>query len=437
LTNTTPKAFESGSHVPSRRWGIALLLGFGVLVNYFDRVNLSVSQKALTDTFGISAVTFGYLSSFYNWPYAALQLPCGLLLDRFGVRRVGRISTIIWSIASFAAAVATRIEALFAARFLLGIGEAPTFPANAKAVGYWFPQQERSLATAMFDSAAKFAPGVGVPIIGIFLLHFGWRWSFAATGIVSLFYFALFYAFYRNPSEDKALTAAEREFIAKGGAQPEDQARAAKGAPLWYLLKQPKVWGLALGFGSYNYTFYLLLAWLPSYLSSALHIDLFHSVLYASVPWLFAGVVDLGVGGVLVDTLIQRGWNPVRVRQVVLIGGTALGLGIFGATQSVTPFAAVFWISISIGGLSAASPVGWSIPSLIAPRESVGTLGGILNLANQIAGIAAPIVTGYILHATRSFSWAFGAAAAFLVIGIAGYVFLLGRIEPIPEPAQA
>lgn len=435
LATSSQQVFTSTSGVPRRRWGIALLLGFGVLVNYFDRVNLSVSQQALTDTFGISAVTFGYLSSFYNWPYAALQLPCGLLLDRFGVRRVGRISTIIWSIASFAAALATRIEALFAARFLLGIGEAPTFPANAKAVGYWFPQQERSLATAMFDSAAKFAPGVGVPTIGIFLLHFGWRWSFAVTGLVSLFYFALFYAFYRNPSEDPKLTAAEREFIAKGGAQPEDQVRAAQGAPLLYLLRQPKVWGLALGFGSYNYTFYLLLAWLPSYLSTALHIDLFHSVLYSSVPWLFAAFVDLAVGGLLVDTLIQRGWNSVRVRQVVLIGGTALGLGIFGAAaRTVTPLAAVFWISISIGGLSAASPVGWSIPSLIAPRESVGTLGGILNFANQIAGIAAPIVTGYILHATRSFAWAFGAAAAFLVIGIAGYVFLLGPIEPIPEP---
>jgi ACS family D-galactonate transporter-like MFS transporter len=435
LTSPTSNTFAIRSHVPRRRWGIALLLGFGVLVNYFDRVNLSVSQQALTDAFGISAVTFGYLSSFYNWPYAALQLPCGLLLDRFGVRRVGRISTIIWSIASFAAAAATRIEALFAARFLLGIGEAPTFPGNAKAVGYWFPQQERSLATAMFDSAAKFAPGVGVPLIGIFLLHFGWRLSFVATGVISLVYFALFYAFYRNPSEDKHLTPAEREFIIKGGAQPEDQARAAKGAPLLYLLKQPKVWGLALGFGSYNYTFYLLLAWLPSYLSTALHIDLFHSVLYTSVPWLFAAVVDVGVGGALVDTLIQRGWNPVRVRQAVLIGGTALGLGIFGATRSLTPFASVFWISLSIGGLSAASPVGWSIPSLIAPRESVGTLGGILNLANQVAGIAAPIITGYILHATHSFSRAFGAAATFLMIGIAGYVFLLGRIEPIPEPA--
>ena len=435
MTSPAHKPSAPDLHVPRRRWGIALLLGFGVLVNYFDRVNLSVSQQALTDTFGISAVTFGYLSSFYNWPYAALQLPCGLLLDRFGVRRIGRISTIIWSIASFAAAAATRIEALFGARFLLGIGEAPTFPGNAKAIGYWFPQQERSLATAMFDSAAKFGTGLGVLLIGIFLLHFGWRWSFAATGVVSLLYFALFYAFYRNPSEDPRLSAAEREYIAKGGAQPEDQARAAKGAPLAYLLRQHKVWGLCLGFASYNYTFYLLLAWLPSYLSTALHIDLLHSVLYASVPWLFAGLVDVTIGGLLVDHLVQRGWNSIRVRQVVLIGGTALGLGIFGATRSLSPFAAVFWISVSIGGLSAASPVGWSIPSLIAPRESVGTLGGILNFANQIAGIAAPIITGYILHATHSFSYAFRAAAAFLVIGIAGYVFLLGRIEPIPEPA--
>jgi len=420
--------------VPRRRWGIALLLGFGVLVNYFDRVNLSVSQAALTETFGISAVTFGYLSSFYNWSYAALQLPCGLLLDRFGVRLVGRVSTVIWSLASFAAAIATRIEGLFAARFLLGIGEAPTFPANAKADGYWFPQQERSLATAMFDSAAKFAPGIGVPAIGVFLLHFGWRLSFAATGVVSLFYFALFYIFYRNPSEDPKLSTGEREFIARGGAQPEDRVRAAKGAPLGYLLRQPKVWGLVLGFASYNYTFYLLLAWLPSFVSSALHVDLLHSVLYTGVPWLFAGMIDLCIGGLLVDALIQRGWNSVRVRQAVLIGGTALGLGIFGATQNLSPLGAVFWISVSIGGLSAASPVGWSIPSLIAPRESVGTLGGILNFGNQIAGIAAPIVTGYIVHETHSFSWAFGAAAGFLVLGIAGYLFLLGRIEAIPEP---
>src|SRR6195256_783153 len=221
--------------VPRRRWGIAMLLGLGVLVNYFDRVNLSVSRDALQDAFGISAVMFGYLSSAYNWSYALLQLPSGLLLDRFGVRRVGIVSTVIWSIASFAAAISTGMGGLFGARFLLGIGEAPTFPANAKATGYWFPQDERSLATAMFDAAAKFSSAIGIPLLGLLLFYFGWRWNFAATGFISLLYFGLFYAFYRNPSEDQSLTTAEREFIERGGAQPEDRARAAKGAPLGYL----------------------------------------------------------------------------------------------------------------------------------------------------------------------------------------------------------
>jgi ACS family D-galactonate transporter-like MFS transporter len=425
----------AGASVPRRRWTIALLLGVGVLINYFDRVNLSVSRDALQETFGISAVTFGYLSSAYNWTYASLQLPSGLLLDRFGVRRVGIISTFIWSVASFAAAVSTGIRGLFGARFLLGIGEAPTFPANAKATGYWFPTNERSLATAMFDSAAKLSSAIGIPLLGLLIFHFGWRWNFAVTGLISLLYFVLFYWVYRNPSEDKIVTEVEREFIRSGGAQPEDRVRAAKGAPLGYLLQQRKVWGLALGFGSYNYTFYLLLTWLPSYLSTSLHIDLLHSALYTSVPWLFATAMDLVVGGWLVDFLIQRGWNSVRVRQVILIGGTVMGLGILGTANAHSAVTALFWISISIGGLSAASPVGWSIPSLIAPRESVGTLGGILNLSNQLAGIAAPILTGYIVQSTNSFAGAFIGATAFLALGVAGYIFLLGKIEPIPEPA--
>jgi MFS-type transporter involved in bile tolerance (Atg22 family) len=120
---------------------------------------------------------------------------------------------------------------------------------------------------------------------------------------------------------------------------------------------------------------------------------------------------------------------------VVLIGGTSLGLGILGTAYTQSAAGALFWISISIGGLSAASPVGWSIPSLIAPKESVGTVGGILNFSNQLAAIAAPIVTGYVVQATHSFAWAFVAATAILLISIAAYIFLLGGMEPVPEPA--
>ena len=405
-----------------------------MVVAFFDRVNLSVSQTALHTAFGISTVAFGYLSSSFSWTYALMQMPVGVLLDRFGVRKIGRIGTFLWSIASFGGALSTGVGAFVAARFLLGVGEAPTFPANAKALGYWFPGRERSLATAITDAAAKLSTGIGVPFLGLLLLHFGWRWSFAATGFISLIYFALFYWVYRNPSEDQGLSEAERQFIALGGAQPEVKVEAESQATLGYLLRQRKVYGLALGWGAYNYTFFLLLTWLPSYLSLSLHVDLLHSVFYTSVPWLFATFTDLAAGGWLVDVLIERGYDANLVRQTVMVGGMSLGLAILGAANPHSPAAALFWISIALGGLAAAAPVAWTVPSLIAPRESVGRVGGIVNFSGQLGAISAPIITGYIVSATHSFASAFVTATVILLMGISGYIFLLGRMEAIPEP---
>jgi ACS family D-galactonate transporter-like MFS transporter len=422
--------------IPRRRWRIAFLLGVGVLVNYFDRVNLSVAHAALITTFAISNVTFGYLSAAYNWTYALCQLPLGVVLDKFGVRRVGRVSSFIWSVASFAAAVTPNLGGFFAARLLLGIGEAPTFPSNAKAIGYWFPAKERSSATSIFDGAAKFASAIGVPIIGILLLKVGWRWSFAATGFISLLYFFLFYRVYRDPVDDPKLTDLERDYILEKNSTTA--ALPAETASFGFLIRQPKVIGVTVGFGAYNYVFYLLLTWLPSYLSQALHIDLLHSFLYTGVPWLIGWVCELVVGGWLVDHLIERGWNASTVQRVVLIGGTTMGLGIIGAAYAQTATVALLWISISLGGLSSASAVGWSIPSLIGPRGSVGTLAGIQNFSSQFSGILAPIVTGYLVTARHSFGWAFGVAGIYLCIGISAYIFLLGRIEKIPaEPQRA
>ena len=220
------------------------------------------------------------------------------------------------------------------------------------------------------------------------------------------------------------------------GAQTEGRGKITQSASLAYLLRQRKVQGLVLGFAAYNYTFYLLLTWLPSYLSTALHVNLLHSVLYSSVPWLFGTFTDLLIGGWLVNALIHRGRDASLVRQFVLVGGTAFGLGILGAARAHTPISAIFWISISLGGLSAAAPVGWSIPSLIAPEGSVGTLGGILNFGNQLSAIVAPIVSAY-LFAANAVAWVFVVATTLLLAGIAGYVFWLGRIEPIPEPITA
>ncbi len=438
LTLPSCMSFSPTQTIPRRRWRIAWLLGLGVLVNYFDRVNLSVSEAALYSTFGISSVTFGYLSGAYNWTYALCQLPVGVILDRFGIRRVGRISIFLWAVASFAASISPTLGGLFGARLLLGVGEAPTFPANAKAVGRWFPQGERSFATSMFDSMAKFSSAIGVPLIGLLLLKVGWRWSFAATGLVSLLYLLIFSLVYRDPQDDLKLSAAERDYIAQGmGAASLSLAGHAdeeKPAPLGVLLRQRKVLAMVIGFGSYNYVFYLLLTWLPKYLYMTLHLDLMHSFLYTGVPWLFATFTDLCIGGLLADGLIQRGWDASKVRKTILIGGTACGLGLLGATQVHTAIPALLWISLSIGGLSAAAPIGWSIPSLITPRHSVGSVGGIINFSNQLSGIAAAIVTGYFVQSLHSFTWAFGVAVIYLVVGLGAYLLWLGKIEPMTIP---
>jgi len=431
-------AIDSAEHAPHRRWRIAVLLGIGVLVNFFDRVNISVAHDALREAWRITPIMFGVLSSAYNWTYALLQIPVGVMLDRWGVRRIGRVATLVWSLASFASGLAPGLYSFFAARLLLGIGEAPTFPANAKAVGYWFPERERSFATSINDAAAKFASAIGVPLLGMLLIGFGWRWSFIFTGFVSFLYFLLFWGVYRNPSEDLRLSPAEQRLMEEGNAQPESAspehgAGHAHGAPLLYLLRQPQVIGATVGFAAYNYVFYLVLTWLPSYLSMSLHVDLLHSALDTSIPWLVATFTDLFIGGWLVDALVRRGVRPWLVRQSVLVGGLALGAALYGASFAHTPRAALVWISLAMAGLGAMAPVGWSIPSFIAPRESVGRIGGIMNFATQLAAISAPIVTGY-FAGRHDFAGAFAVAAVVLAVGIAGYVIGLGKVRVIPEP---
>ncbi len=419
-------------HPPRRRWMIAFVLALGVLVNYFDRVNLSVAKQALEKDFGISNVAFGYLLSAYNWTYAALQLPSGVLLDRFGVLTIGRISALIWAAACFGGAFAPGLKSFFGSRLLLGVGEAPTFPANAKATGYWFSRQERSLATAIFDSAAKFSTAIGTLTIGIILIHFGWRFAFGVTGAASFLFFLTFFFLYRDPDKDSHLSPGEREYLIENGAVAKRSQASA--APLMYLIKQRKILGLSLGFAAYNYCFYLLLTWLPSYFTGALHLTLHQSVLYTAIPWLFATVSDLLFGGWLVDVLVARKRNESLMRQIVLIGGMVLGLALLGPIFTRTPMAAVWWITLAISGLSASAPVAWSLPTLLAPRDAVGKVGGIMNFANQVAAIAAPVATGYLIGKQNDFTHAFAAAAVALIIGIAGYALLLGRIEPIPEP---
>jgi ACS family D-galactonate transporter-like MFS transporter len=421
--------------IPRRRWGIGALLGMGVLINYIDRIGLSVAAPQIKEMFNLTPVELGLLFSAFAWSYSLLQIPVGMVLDRFGPTRVGRWGAFLWGVASIITAFSSGFAGIFVARILLGVAEAPAFPVSSKATGYWFPRHERGMATAIFDAAAKFSNVIGVPLVALTVVTFGWRWGFGLTAALSFMYFIAFYVLYRDPSADERLSKSELDYIQRGGAAPEGPADAGAVNMLGYLLTKSKVWGLTIGFAAYGYTFYLFLTWLPGYLVESMHMSILKSAGFAAIPWAFATLTDLFVGGWLIDHLISKGKDESKVRKAVLVTGMTFGLAVFGATQTTDPAWAIFWISIALGGLASAAPVSWSLPSLIAPKGGAGTVGGIMNFANNLMGAAAPIVTGMIVGATSSFTNAFFVAGVILLIGIACFVFVLGKIEPIPDPA--
>lgn len=430
-----PLTLESIRRVPRFRWRIAGLIGIGVLINYFDRISISVAGPQLERSFHLTPVDLGVLFSAFFWSYALLQIPVGLVLDRFGVTRIGRWSAFLWSAAQALTAFAGGFTGIFLARLLLGIAEAPSFPASSKATGYWFPRAERALSTSLYDVGAKFSNVIGVPLVALAVVVLGWRWGFGVVAALSFVYFLVFYWMYRDPSQHPRLTREEREYLAAGGAQPEGQSPESTAGILRYLLATRKVWGLVIGFGAYGYSFNLFLTWLPDYLVRTMHRSILTSAGFAAIPWACASVADLLVGGWLIDFLVRRGGDETRVRKAVLVIGMCTGLAVLGATATARPGVALIWISIALAGLSAAAPVAWSLPSLIAPKGGVGAVGGLMNFSNNMMGVVAPIVTGFIVGRTHSFIGVFLVAGLVLLAGVASFVLLLGRIEALPGPA--
>jgi sugar phosphate permease len=350
-----------------RRWRIGGLLGIGVLVNYFDRISLSVAAPQLQQEFHLSSSDLGLLFSIF------LDLCAAADSDRADSGPLRRnpwpLGCPPLGVASTLTACAGGFGGIFAARALLGVAEAPGFPVSAKATGYWFPRRERAMATAIFDAAAKFSNVIGVPLVALTVVHLGWRWGFGLTALLSVAYFIAFTLIYRDPSQDSKLSDSEYRYIVDGGAAAEGTGQAGSLAMLGYLLQQRKVWGLSIGFAAYGYVFYLFLTWLPGYLVQTMHMSILKSASYAAIPWIFATLSDLLVGGWLIDHLIGRGHDETRVRKGVLLGGMLLGLAVFGTTTTNDPTIAIIWITIALSGLAAAAPVGWSLPPDCSARR--------------------------------------------------------------------
>src|SRR5437763_8761525 len=176
---------RSARIVSIQRWSIVLLVAGGAL-NYVDRATLSVANKLIQDDLGIPVAKMGLLLSAFLWAYAFAQLPVGGLIDRFGPRRMLGLGLFSWSLAQAAGGFVTNFGSFVAARFALGVGEAPLFPGGARVVRDWFGINERGFATGLCQSASSLGNLIAIPLLTFLMLSVSWRGMFIIVGVVGI-----------------------------------------------------------------------------------------------------------------------------------------------------------------------------------------------------------------------------------------------------------
>ncbi|NIK40482.1 ACS family glucarate transporter-like MFS transporter [Xanthomonas arboricola] len=402
-------------HAPSgnKRIWIYVFLFTLTLINYIDRVSLSIAAKALEAEFAISPVAMGYLFSSFIWLYFVALIPMGYLVGRFGPKRVNAYGIGVWSVATACTSLATGFVSLLSFRLVMGMGEATTYPAGARVIRDWMPLKERGLATAVFHSGSLVGPAVGAIGFGWLISQFGWRPAFVVAGGIGFIWLAAWLKWYRHPAQAPWLSDGERADILQN--RPSSTAGSAPAAPalgISGLARSGTMWAIALAHGCAVYATYFFLTWLPGYLQAEKGLTVMKSGLYTAVPYLGAAVLAIVIGR-LSDRVLppaaaargQRRW----VVGTVLFASAAIFL--VPALSNTWLILAV--ITVSLATCASAVSLNLSLVNdLVACEDDVGTAAGFITAVGNLFGLLAPIITGYVVAGTGHF------APAFIVVGV-------------------
>jgi MFS family permease len=390
--------------------GLFFLLCLSVWINYMDRGNLSVAAPALQLEMGLTPTELGVLLSGFFWTYSLLQPVAGWLVDRYDVYRLYAAGFAVWSVAVSAGGLANGFAALMLSRFLLGAGESLAYPAYSRILAGGFSERQRGFANAMIDVGTKGGPALGTLLGGFVVQAWGWRWFFFGMGALSLIWLVPWMRTIPPP------------------APPDAPRKAAPAAGA--IFRHRQAWVTFFGLFCFNYTFYFLLTWLPSYLVTERKFSLRAMAVYGALPFCATAATSLA-GGIWADRQIQAGApaGPLRQR-VAVIGLLLCGLMLLAAAIAPTAPAMVCLVIAFIGiGLFTCNV--WAITQTLAGKDRAGTWTGWQNAVGNMGGVIAPIVTGWSVTAAGSFLPAFFTAAAMSFAAAMLYGLALGRVEPI------
>jgi ACS family D-galactonate transporter-like MFS transporter len=399
------------------RWKIFLLMLFLISINYIDRASLSVAMPLISKEFDIDPAMQGLILSSFFWTYAAMQVPGGMLADRFKPRIVIALATVFWGAFQALAAVATSWGVLLLTRLGLGASEAPIYPAGGKLNAIWMTQTERGRGATLLDGGAPLGAALGSIVIAWLIAVFNsWRMAFVIAGIGTILCGLWAWYYIRNePRQHPSVNEAEARHLEQAHAL-EDAATPPSCGKSWIAyFRFRSVWCMCLGWMSFNTTFYGLLTWMPTYLFKVHNFDI-KALGGASFIIFFSGFVGELVGGLIGDGWRERGGSPNLVfRTLFGIAAIMVTISIFLVAYTTNPVTAVILLSSTLFFLRWCGMY-WAIPSALAGRDKAGFLGGCMNLGGNIAGITTPLIVGFIVQVTGSY---FLALMYFAAAGIA------------------
>ncbi|MDT5151126.1 MAG: transporter, family, D-galactonate transporter [Mycobacterium sp.] len=416
---------------------IAVMLFVTVVINYVDRANLSIAMPAIASELDISKAQQGLLLSAFGWTYAALQIPGGWLIDRIPPRILYPSCLVLWSLATVLMGIIGGFVALIMLRLMVGAFEAPAYPINNRVATAWFPERERASVIGFYTSGQFIGLALLTPVLSWLQAVTSWHWVFVATGVVGVVWGGIWYLKYREPRDSRA-NDAEIALIKEGGGLvdlDQNPTRAAvTRSDLATVLGHRKLWGIYLGQFCLTSTLWFFLTWFPTYLVEYRDMDYIKSGFLASLPFI-AALVGVLFSGLFSDFLFKRGFSLGAARKGPIVTGLLLSTAMLGANFTDSTTLVIVFLSIAFFGNGLAS-ITWSLVSALAPMRLIGITGGMFNFIGNLSSIATPIIIGLIVT-DASFAPGFVYMTVITAVGIASYVFLVGRVERVPDRLDA
>jgi MFS transporter, ACS family, D-galactonate transporter len=386
------------------RWKIFFVLLGLVAINYIDRASLSVAMPLIAKDFDLSPAMQGLILSSFFWTYALMQVPGGMLADRFKPRIVITAAAIFWGAFQGIAGLCTNATMLLLTRFGLGTAEAPIYPAGGKLNGIWMTQNERGRGATLLDGGAPLGAALGAVLITWLITMLGsWRIAFIVAGVGTVLAGLYAWYFIRNsPREHRGVNDAEASYIEQARAVEDDKEPARLSSKTLDLFRYRSVWLMFFGYMCSNVVFYGLLTWMPNYLSKVHGFDI-KQMGGATFIIFLSGFVGELVGGFLSDKWKSAGGSPNKVMRSLLgFASIVVTVAVFSVAYATGPVLTILLLSITLF-FQRWTGLYWSIPSILGTRNKVGLLGGTMNLGGNIGGVGVPLVVGMIVQLTGSY----------------------------------